>query len=167
MCPTYDDGFTVLKVLLHELIHVSDDCESGHRGFFVKVGRALGLMSPFTTATPNEFLTLELSDMLTQLGAYPHHAMDIDLLTGAKLPRGVKAPVGPNSDPIETLITIVGGKRKRVTSAGPRQTSRWFKYACTNSECATGGKWSGRFTRGVVELAHPICAVCYEKLTAQ
>lgn len=168
MCPTYDDGFTVLKVLLHELIHVADDCESGHRGFFVSVGKALGLTPPFTTSTPDEFLTMELQDMLTQLGAYPHHAMDIDVLTGAKLPAGVKAPVDPAGDPVggDALITIAGGKRRRVTSAGPRQTSRWFKFMCTNDECAVNGKFSGRFTRSVVELAAPICPMCRTDLTA-
>jgi hypothetical protein len=176
MCPTYEDEFTILCILLHELIHVSDDCESGHRGFFVTVAKALGLRAPFTTATatpthpdggPDEFLTLELQDMMIQLGRYPHHAMDIDVLTGAKLPMGVKLPVGPDGEPIPTDITLVAGKRRRVTSAEPRQRSRWFKFGCANDECALSGKWSGQFTRSVVALATPICPACHEELAAR
>ncbi len=67
-----------LGVLLHELVHASDDCDSGHRGHFAKTARALGLAGKMTTTVVPEDgeLAERLRGFLEQLGEYPHATMD-------------------------------------------------------------------------------------------
>jgi hypothetical protein len=39
--PSIDDGFKALEVLTHELVHVADKNESGHRGRFARIARRI------------------------------------------------------------------------------------------------------------------------------
>lgn len=50
------DKIDVLGVLVHELCHVADDCESGHRGRFVRIARSVGLVGKPRTAHAGEGL---------------------------------------------------------------------------------------------------------------
>lgn len=72
------DTQNVLGTLLHEMIHAVDDCQSGHRGNFVKIARAVGFLPKFTSSDNR---TTELSDQLDEiaenLGAFPHAAIDL------------------------------------------------------------------------------------------
>ena len=73
--PRIDEPVEVLAVLLHELVHVSDDCRSGHRGQFARTAKALGLVGPMTSTTASPELKASLRKLATILGTYPHAAL--------------------------------------------------------------------------------------------
>jgi len=88
ICPTLADPIEVLNVLLHELIHVSDDCLSGHRGYFVEIMKAFGLGGKATSTTPGEMEPI-FEAMVRYLGDFPHAALHI--VKSKKPPTTVKA----------------------------------------------------------------------------
>lgn len=92
ICPTLANPVEVLNVLLHELIHVSDDCVSGHRGHFVEVMRMFGLGGKATATTPGEMEPI-FEAMIQHLGEFPHAALSI--VKSKKPPTTIKA-VCPN-----------------------------------------------------------------------
>jgi hypothetical protein len=73
-----------LAVLCHELVHVVDDCRSGHRGNFARIARTLGLAGPMRATQPSEGLALRLSGMASELGPYPHRALVSRAVVGAQ-----------------------------------------------------------------------------------
>jgi hypothetical protein len=76
ICPTVSDPVEVLNILCHELIHVSDDCVSGHRGHFVRVMKDLGLDGKATATTPGEMETV-FTLISEALGPFPHAALNV------------------------------------------------------------------------------------------
>lgn len=87
--PRLEDPMEILGVLTHELAHAIDDCESGHKGQFVKIIRAMGLTGKPTHAiTFDEESAETISNVLEVLGAYPHAALgaieDGELIPGEK-----------------------------------------------------------------------------------
>lgn len=70
--PVLAEPTAVLTVLAHELVHAADDCSSGHRGEFVRMAKAVGLVAPWTATTASEELQLVLERMAAELGEYPH-----------------------------------------------------------------------------------------------
>jgi len=70
--PVLDDVEQILGVIMHELVHAIDDCESGHKGPFVKMIRALGLAGKPTATIVGEELSEELGPIIESLGEYPH-----------------------------------------------------------------------------------------------
>lgn len=83
--PVLDDAARVLDVLAHELIHALDDCQSGHKGRFVKVARALGLEGKATATVAGADLKARLDAIAEALGAYPHAALaNVDGADGPK-----------------------------------------------------------------------------------
>lgn len=70
----YED-MLLLSVLVHELIHAWDDCESGHRGRFARTARALGLVGKLTQTNPGDELVQRLTEIQREIGAYPHSAL--------------------------------------------------------------------------------------------
>ena len=84
------DRFDVIKmlgVLLHELVHASDNCESGHRGEFAKRARALGLEGQMTATVVGEALDATLSVIVDELGDYPHPAMRFEEMEKQRAPQ--------------------------------------------------------------------------------
>lgn len=73
------DEQTILGTLIHELAHAIDDCESGHRGRFVKLCDQMGLVGPWTATSVGEALAEILKPILQTLGAYPAGKLDIGL----------------------------------------------------------------------------------------
>lgn len=71
-----DDTQNVLGTLLHEMIHAVDDCESGHKGNFARIAKAVGFL-PKLTSSDNR--TDELNDVLDEVaelvGPFPHAAI--------------------------------------------------------------------------------------------
>jgi hypothetical protein len=47
-------------------------CDKGHKGEFVALGKAIGLVKPWTAATPGAELAPTLAIYAVQLGPYPH-----------------------------------------------------------------------------------------------
>lgn len=73
--PVLDDAARVLDVLAHELIHAIDDNESGHKGRFAKIAKALGLTGKMTATVAGDELKAKLDAIAADLGAYPHAAI--------------------------------------------------------------------------------------------
>ena len=73
------DIVQTLGILIHELVHASDDCESGHKGHFTKTVRAIGLQGKPTATVVGEDSELaeRLRGIAKELGEYPHAAMDV------------------------------------------------------------------------------------------
>lgn len=76
--PEIADSVTVLRILLHELIHVSDDCQHGHTGDFKVMWKALGFTGKATECTAGEELADQLEALTILLGDYPHAKMLTD-----------------------------------------------------------------------------------------
>lgn len=72
--PVIEDVVQVLHVLLHEIIHATVGCECGHRGAFVKMVKAVGLVGrpTATYAEEGSELHAKLVGIADQLGKYPH-----------------------------------------------------------------------------------------------
>jgi hypothetical protein len=137
--PEIGDTATVLAVLMHELVHVSDDNASGHKAHFAEAATRLGMTSPFTTATPDMALSAELIVMAAELGDYGHAKLDAH---AAK-----RVPVGPGGEPV------------KVTSGPATQTNRHIKLVCGEH-----GQYSLRLSRGVLDMGAPGCGICGQEM---
>ena len=73
--PVMVDPIEILAVLMHEIVHAVDDCQSGHRGRFAKVAKALGLVGKMTSTTAGDDLKVTLAAIAEDLGEFPHAAM--------------------------------------------------------------------------------------------
>lgn len=75
--PTEDNPWEVLSHLVHEMIHASDDCASGHAGHFKEVMKRLGLDGKPTKCgvAKGSIADRECQGILQRLGPYPHQAM--------------------------------------------------------------------------------------------
>lgn len=74
--PYEDDSAAILATLVHELIHAADDCQSGHKNFFARMARKVGLVGRLTATTAGEALNEKLLDIVDVLGNIPHHKLD-------------------------------------------------------------------------------------------
>jgi hypothetical protein len=70
--PVLDDAVRVLDVLAHELVHAVDDCESGHKGRFAKIAKAIGLTGKMTATVAGDELKARLEALVAEIGPYPH-----------------------------------------------------------------------------------------------
>lgn len=73
--PVLDDAARVLDVLAHELVHAVDDCQSGHKGRFAKIAKAIGLEGKMTATVAGAELKAKLEAIVAELGPYPHAAL--------------------------------------------------------------------------------------------
>jgi hypothetical protein len=67
-----DRPIEILHVLAHEMAHAIVGTEAGHKGGFVKLCKAIGLIKPWTATTPGPELAKALAIYALQLGPYPH-----------------------------------------------------------------------------------------------
>ena len=89
--PLLGESTRVLDVLLHELVHASDDGESQHRGHFAKTAGQLGLVAPWTATTAGEQLAPLLQGLAEKLGKYPHAVMvEAEVAKGKQTTRMIK-----------------------------------------------------------------------------
>ena len=72
--PALEDSVETSGILLHELIHASDNCKSGHKGHFVKVMKEFGLGGIPTATIVDKGSDLEntLKAIVKKIGKYPH-----------------------------------------------------------------------------------------------
>lgn len=73
--PEKSDSVEVLAILVHELVHVWDDCEHGHTSVFKKVAEAVGLTGKMTATVAGDELRDELEALTVIMGDYPHAKM--------------------------------------------------------------------------------------------
>ncbi len=88
--PTIDDSITILAALSHELIHQADNCESGHRNFFAKVARRIGLEGKLTATTAGDEITDYLNTLIDVLGPIPHAKLDVGIAKPKQQTRMIK-----------------------------------------------------------------------------
>ena len=69
--PVLSESERVLDVLSHEMIHAIDDCQSGHKGAFRKMAKAIGLEGKMTSTSAGEKLTEKLKEIISRIGNYP------------------------------------------------------------------------------------------------
>ena len=76
LSPVIEKAEEVLEILVHEMIHASDDCESKHGAYFSQSMKKVGLIGKPTATIANTELRRELAEMVkSKLGAYPHSEM--------------------------------------------------------------------------------------------
>lgn len=100
--PQEGDPAAMLVTLLHELIHVADDNQSGHRGAFAEAATRLGFEGPMTQTPPSVILAAELATLAETLGEFDHAPLDVDIVrvpvttpAGAPVPGSGKPASGP------------------------------------------------------------------------
>lgn len=115
--PMEGDPAAMLVTLLHELIHVSDDNASGHRGHFAEVATRLGFLGPMTQTPPSVELTAEMMTLAVALGDFPHAKLDVDLVKADTPPvpvPGVDVPKGTGTWKIHTGPAKQGTRQRLV-----------------------------------------------------
>jgi hypothetical protein len=60
-----------VTVLLHELLHAIDDCQSGHKGRFEQLALLVGLERPLTHYNPSDALTARITELVAILPPSP------------------------------------------------------------------------------------------------
>jgi len=66
----------VLMVLVHELVHAVDDCESGHGEAFKRCAISVGLTGKMTATIATDWLNDYFKNsVISKLGLFPHHKL--------------------------------------------------------------------------------------------
>lgn len=73
----HEDTTDILGCLLHEMVHAVDDCESGHRKNFIRVARAAGFVSKWTSLNLGPELAERLEGLAERLGPIPSPAISV------------------------------------------------------------------------------------------
>lgn len=127
----------VLATLVHELVHAIDDCQSGHKGAFAKLARAVGLEGKLTATVPGVELSRRLETWVERLGAYPH------------------APLVP-AEKIKTQTTRMLKLECPTCEYTVRTSQKWvdvgLPYCPTCSVLEENGEGTGVFSGKLVEL---------------
>jgi hypothetical protein len=72
-----DNPSQMLDILVHEAIHAADDCKSGHKGFFAKTARAVGLEGKMTATVAGPALAKWIEATLAKLPKIEHSRLDL------------------------------------------------------------------------------------------
>ena len=72
--PAIRDVGVVVDVLVHEAIHAADDCKSGHKGFFRKTAKAVGLTGKMTATTAGPELRGWIEQTIAAMGGFDSYA---------------------------------------------------------------------------------------------
>ena len=64
-----------LEILVHELVHAIDDCQSGHRGNFRLIAKAIGLEGRMSQTQASPSLRSKLAIVAENLCEFPHYAV--------------------------------------------------------------------------------------------
>lgn len=136
--PVLNDTARILDVLVHELIHAADDCNSGHKGKFAEAATRLGLTGKMTATVASVELAAEFLLISETLGEYAHGRF-----TAFDGPEA--RPAVPGEDPAE---------KPKVSSGPSKQGTRMLKVVCseTGYTVRTTAKW--------LELGTPKCPCC-------
>jgi len=75
--PVLSDPIRMLDVLVHEVVHAVDDCQSGHKEEFKKIAVKAGLEGKMTATHAGEELKAELERIIGVLPPLTHGALDL------------------------------------------------------------------------------------------
>jgi hypothetical protein len=70
--PVLSDGLEVAHTTAHELVHATVGLAAGHRHPFRKCAQAIGLEGKMKSTVPSEAFKRWFSEVVDQLGPYPH-----------------------------------------------------------------------------------------------
>lgn len=73
--PVLLDGVEILQCLAHEMIHVIDNCQHGHRGLFLTLFRRVGFVGKATECVAGPELVEKLQAIAKKLDDFPHSRM--------------------------------------------------------------------------------------------
>lgn len=72
--PCIGDALEVAAILAHELVHATG--AMGHKAPFKRIAKKIGLEGPMRATKAGEELKVRLNGLISELGAYPHAALD-------------------------------------------------------------------------------------------
>jgi hypothetical protein len=75
--PVLADPEIMLATLVHEAIHASDNCASGHRGHFARVARACDLQGKLTATHAGPTLQASIKGWIADLPRLTHGALSL------------------------------------------------------------------------------------------
>lgn len=115
--PMEGDPFSVLTILVHEMIHAALPGE-GHKGEFITVAKELGLTRPWTSSVAGEDLAPVLSQISDTLGEYPH------------------SPITPSP---KAAVQTTRMLKLRCAECGyvARTTQKWLEVGTPTCPCGT------------------------------
>lgn len=119
--PSLVDRPAVLETLVHELIHAVDDCESGHKGEFVRMAKRVGLTGKMTSTVAGEELAAQLVPIAETLGEYPHAKLSAG--------NGVEGPKKQGTRMIKVICPDDGYTL--------RTTKKWIEVGVPTCPCGT------------------------------
>jgi hypothetical protein len=140
--PENADSIQMLETMVHEMIHVATNLNTGvpgnvHGGTFAEAATRIGLEGPLTATHAGPDLRMDLELIAASLGRYPGALVDTSRLKA-------RVPVGPDGRPVRA-------------SSGPKtQNTRMVKLVCSDNECPCGG-YTVRTTRKWIEVGLPSC----------
>lgn len=73
--PTMSNVREIIAVLVHEAIHASDDCASGHKGHFARVAHAVGLEGKLTATHAGPVLKAKIEAAIAVRPELKHGAL--------------------------------------------------------------------------------------------
>lgn len=146
--PHKADSLNILATLTHEMIHGSDGCKSGHRNWFAKVARLVGLVGPLTATTAGDELNVLFAQIVDSLGEIPHAELDID---------------GNYSQPGNPQTPGPDDKRPGISGKPKQKGSRMIKVTCNHC------KWSFRTSQKNIDLmkSHECLSCGFNELLVQ
>lgn len=120
--PALSESVRVLGVLAHELAHAAVGVQHGHRGPFARVARGLGLEGKLTATTEGPVFIKLAESIISDLGAYPHSALDSTTAKKKQTTRMLKVTCREEDDGCGCVI---------------RMTAKWLDQAGAPT-CACG-----------------------------
>jgi hypothetical protein len=77
--PSMKDVTRLLDVLVHEAIHAADDCASGHKGFFRRTAKAVGLEGKMTATHAGPELAAWIADVRVAMPTFDYGSLDLSM----------------------------------------------------------------------------------------
>jgi len=69
---------TLVDTLVHESIHAADDCASGHKGFFMRTAKAVGLEGKMTSTHAGPELAKWIAATIAKMPPFDYGSLNLD-----------------------------------------------------------------------------------------
>lgn len=76
--PVMIDVTKIVDVLVHEAVHAADDCASGHKGFFMRTAKAVGLEGKMTATHAGPELSKWIAAAIAKMPAFDYGSLNLD-----------------------------------------------------------------------------------------
>jgi hypothetical protein len=75
--PSVKDAKRLVDILIHEAIHASDDCASGHKGHFMRVAKSVGFEGKMTATTAGPELSKWIDVQIASMPKFEYGSLDL------------------------------------------------------------------------------------------